>query len=584
MAPARIIDTPVVTNTYDYIVCGGGTAGCVIAGRLAETTTTRILLIEAGPDSKDLATMHMPGDWMGNFDNNKTDWNIVTEPMAGANGRRVKCSRGRFLGGSSGVNGTLCIRGTRQDYDDWGLEGWGGEDVFGYMKKAETFHPSARLKGAAGVHGTEGPLHVASHELAPISERVMESMVEKGLPLCEDMFSTGETAHGCGHVPRTIHRGVRTTAADFVTKGFKRENITIMTDVTVDKIVVESQGDGLRATAVDLVAENGTRSRVGASKEVIVSAGAYCSPAILLRSGIGAKDELEKLGIECVADLPGVGRNLMDHILTFQFYQVTEPGLTYDSQVFHDPQGLAKLRKQYGDTKSGFLSVFPFGAFCFARLDDRLEDCEAWKNAPRKPGRDPMGLAPNQPNIEMWNTELYGGPKQFDSYPIDGSHTFAMCTLLFNSNSRGSVRLASSDPLKNPLVDHNYLDHELDLQVLAEACRYSNEIVMEGVGTKNIVKGSWPPGLKHHTHKTREDWIPHVKNSATTCYHASGTCKMGKSDDPMAVLDEKLRVRGIDGLRVADASVMPIVNNGHTQMATYAIAEKAADLIKADAR
>jgi choline dehydrogenase-like flavoprotein len=222
-------------------------------------------------------------------------------------------------------------------------------------------------------------------------------------------------------------------------------------------------------------------------------------------------------------------------------------------------------------------------------------------NAPRQEGRDPMGLTPDQPNIEFFSTECYGGPKQYDQYP-DGetTHAFSLIAELFSPKSRGSVTLKSADPKDNPVVDHNYLSDELDVLVSSEACKFANEIITKGKGTKDIVEGSWPKDLTHHTFTNREDWIPYVKENATTClspaplstwlsllftnsilgYHPAGTCKMGSPSDPMAVLDHELRVRGVKGLRVADTSIMPLLNQGHTQMPAYAIGEKAADLIR----
>jgi choline dehydrogenase-like flavoprotein len=281
------------------------------------------------------------------------------------------------------------------------------------------------------------------------------------------------------------------------------------------------------------------------------------------------------------------------------FYETEKQGLTTDHHVYHG-DNFDRTYAQWKENKTGFLSTFPFGSFAFARLDDRLKDDPLWKNAPREPGRDPMGLTPQQPNIEFFTTECYGGPKQYDQFPINNEHAFSMIAELFAPKSRGSVVLESADASVNPVVDCNYLDDPLDLLVLSEACRFGNEVVMQGVGTKDIVKGSWPPNLNHHTYKSREEWVPYVKQHATTCelesigcgwafdlltclligYHAAGTCAMGKKDNPMAVLDEKLQVRGVSGLRVADCSVMPTLHGGHTQMPAYGIGEKCADLIK----
>ncbi|KAJ4292480.1 hypothetical protein N0V90_009142 [Kalmusia sp. IMI 367209] len=576
------VDSVDPSEVYDYIVCGGGTSGCVIAGRLAEDLDVTVLVLEAGPDNADLENVHMAGGWSKNFDS-ETDWNLVTKPMKAIDDREVKVSRGRFLGGSSGVNGTLCIRGIKQDYDDWGLSEWTGEKMFEYMKKAETFHEKDWHKAAKSVHGTNGPLHTEPHDLAPISERVRESMIDQGLPYHPDMFSTGETPHGCGDAPRTVHQGIRSTAADFITKGYKRENITIKTEVTVDRILLSQDANKLAANGVATISKNGNKVNYQARKEVIVTGGAYCSPPILMRSGLGPKEHLEEHGIKCLVDLPGVGRNLMDHVLCFIFYEVSEPNLTNDYLAYHD-NAIASSYKLYQEHKSGILSTFPFGIFGYARLDERLKDSEIWQNAKRQEGRDPMGLLPNQPNIEFWNTELYGGPKQYTDFPVDHKHVFALCALLFNQHSRGSVTLKSADPLENPIIDHNYLDDPLDVLVLSEGCQYANEIVMNGKGTKDIIKGSWPVNLTHHTNTKREDWESHVRQHATTCYHASGTCAMGKPDDKNAVLDGRLRVRGVRNLRVADVSSVPQVNNGHTQMVAYGIGEGAAEMIREDAQ
>lgn len=264
----------------------------------------------------------------------------------------------------------------------------------------------------------------------------------------------------------------------------------------------------------------------------------------------------------------------------FIFYETTKPNITNDYLLYR-PNALGEAYRQWKEEKRGPLSTFPFGAFAYSRLDERLASEPAWNSAPRKPGRDPMGLTKSQPNVEFFSTECYGGPKQYGRFP-DGekSHAFSIIAELFAPKSRGTVTLKSKDPKDNPVVDHNYLNEELDIVVLSEACRYANEIIMKGKGTKDIVEGSWPKDLTHHAYTSREQWVPYIKDNATTCYHPGGTVKMGKASDPMAVLDEELRVRGVRNLRVADTSVMPLLNQGHTQMPAYAIGEKAADLIR----
>ncbi|CAF3493742.1 unnamed protein product [Fusarium graminearum] len=566
-------------TTYDFIVCGGGTSGCVVAARLAEDPNVKVLVIEAGQHNENLENVHMVGGWSQNFDK-ETDWNVISTHGTGVNNRQVKLSRGKFLGGSSGCNGTLMVKGMKQDYDDWNLPGWSGDDMFKYMAKAEHFHTKDWFKETKGSHGYKGHVHTEPHDLAPISNMIAESMVSKGLPMDHDMFATGENPHGCGHSVRTVHQGLRTTSADFITKQKPRDNLHLMVETHVEKVLIEKDAQGeLKATGVRAVKPDGTFIELKASKEVIVSGGAYCSPNILNRSGIGAKDELETHGITTLVDLPGVGKNLQDHLIVFMFYETEKEGITTDSLLYHG-DALSKAFTQWKEEKKGPMTVFPFGIFAYARIDERLKDSEIWNSAPRKEGRDPMGLTPKQPQIEFFTTECYGGPKQFDQFPIDNKHAFSMIAELFAPKSRGTVTLRNAEATAVPVVDCNYLSDPLDLEVLAEACAFGNEIIIEGAGTKDIVKGSWPSDLVHHKHKTREDWKEYVKNNATTCYHASGTCPAGKKDDPKAVVDEKLQVYGVKGLRVADCSIMPTVNNGHTQMPAYGIGEKAADMIK----
>lgn len=335
--------------------------------------------------------------------------------------------------------------------------------------------------------------------------------------LDDDMFSHGENPSGCGHVLRTVHKGIRTTGADFITKDRARGNVTILVETHVDKVLFKQDESGnLHASGVRVIRPDGSAAEISASKEVVISGGAYCSPNILNRSHIGRREDLQALGLEVLVDLPGVGRNLMDHLIVFMFYETERTGLTNDHLAYHDG-AIESSYKMWKDNKTGFLSTFPFGAFAFARLDDRLADSEVWKSAPRQPGRDPMGLTPNQPNVEFWNTECYGGPKQYDQFPIDQKFAFSMIAELFAPKSRGFVKLKSIDPLEGPEVDCGFLTDPLDVEVLAEACRFGNEIITQGKGTKDIIKGAWPPNLTHHKYTTREEWIPYVRENATTC-------------------------------------------------------------------
>ena len=394
------------------------------------------------------------------------------------------------------------------------------------------------------------------------------------------MFSSGETANGCGHALRTTWQGNRTTAADFITKDHERPNVTIRCNATVDKIIFERDSDGtLQAKGAEYEENNGNRLQVFARKEVILTGGTYSSPAMLLRSGIGPKADLKALDIPCEVDLPGVGKNLQDHQLIFIYYELNQPGLTDDPRVNHDPNAYENGLKEWKEKKSGWLATFPFGAFAFARLDDRLNaESAEWRALSRRPGRDPMDLTSSQPNLEFFHTVCYGGPPEYADKPSEGQYAFAMCCFLCNAQSRGEVKLKSLDPRENATVDHKYLSDKRDLVMMSEGVRFANELVTTGEGTKHLIKGAWPPGAKHHLNKTNEDWQPFVQKYASTSYHPGGTCKMGNDD--MAVVDSKLRVKGVKGLRVADCSIMPTLHSGHTQMPAFAIAEKAAEYIQ----
>jgi choline dehydrogenase-like flavoprotein len=301
---------------------------------------------------------------------------------------------------------------------------------------------------------------------------------------------------------------------------------------------------------------------------------------MLMRSGIGPRKDLEKLNIPVYVDLPGVGQNLQDHQLIFTYYEVNKPGLTDDERVNHDPDAWENGFKEWKEKKSGWLATFPFGAFGFARLNDRLDrDVPEWRNLEREEGRDPMGLTESQPNCEFFNTVCYGGPPEYTDFPKPGQYALAMCVFLCGQRSRGYVTIKTTDPFEPPFADPCYLSDKRDLMMLAEGVRWANEIVMEGKGTKEVIKGAWPPGATHHKNKTNEDWHEHVKKYASTSYHPGGTCKLAQDEDPMGVVDKYLRVRGVKGLRVVDCSIMPLLMSGHTQMPAYGIAEKAAEFI-----
>ena len=385
------------------------------------------------------------------------------------------------------------------------------------MRKAETFHGKPWFNHDPKAHGDSGPVNIEPHDIAPISEMMLKSFKSYGLPQHDDMFSNGEYPIGCGHALRTHHNGVRSTGADYITGERAKGNVDVLPNTMVDKVNLKQDGDGWRAASVELLQADGSRLTVKAKREVVVSGGAYCSPAILMRSGIGDPEELKSVGIKALVDLPGVGKNLQDHVIAFVPYEVKEdcPGITTDHISWHKGAD-EKNREQWAKDKSGFLSIMPFGCFAFGRVDERLKDSKMWQDALKQApnGRDPLGLDPKkQPSFEIFHTE--SAPP---GVPLTEAQSHIICTIveLFQARSRGTVRLVSSDPHDKPLVDHNYFAEPLDLEVFSEAAHFANEIVMKGEGTAEVMKGSWPPEGKHHAFKDREDWIPWIRDNCQT--------------------------------------------------------------------
>jgi choline dehydrogenase-like flavoprotein len=293
----------------------GGTAGCVIARRLAEDPETSVLLPEAGK-SKDVIPASAIPAAVSQILGTDADWNIQSEPCAELNNRQLHLGRGKFMNGSSGCNGTLCIRGIPQNYDDWGVEGWCRSEMFEYMRKSENFQNKDWFDASSSEHGEKGPLTTAPHDPAPISSLVLESCQSKGMPLKPDMFTTGEAARGCGHAVRTIHEGVQTTSLDYIGSHQDYPSLQVVTGQYVDSVILEERGGELVAVAVQVQTASGQKIRFKASKEIILASGAHESPAVLLRSGIGPMSELRELGVSARVNLPGVGKNLMDHLVS----------------------------------------------------------------------------------------------------------------------------------------------------------------------------------------------------------------------------------------------------------------------------
>lgn len=296
----------------------GGTAGCVIARRLAEDVTKSILLVEAGKRKEEVPASAIPAA-VSQILGTDADWNIQSEPCAALNNRRLHLARGKFIGGSSGCNGTICIRGVPQDYDDWGVEGWNGAQMFEDMKRVEDFKNKEWFEAVHAAHGVGGPVLTAPHDPARISSCVLESYQSKGLPLKPDMFTTGDSAQGCGHAIRSIYKGVRSAASNYIGgEAVELPNVEVITGYHVDTVIIKERGNERVAAGIVALDPSGKNTQFLARKEVIISSGAYGSPAVLLRSGIGPGSELSEVGITTRVDLPGVGKNLMDHLVSFK--------------------------------------------------------------------------------------------------------------------------------------------------------------------------------------------------------------------------------------------------------------------------
>ncbi|AOY79260.1 GMC family oxidoreductase N-terminal domain-containing protein [Moorena producens JHB] len=500
---------------YDYVVIGAGSAGSVVANRLTENPETTVLLLEAGsPDTK--PEIQVPMAWLKLL-GSEVDWAYFTEEEPYLNRRKLFHPRGKVLGGSSSINGMVYIRGNAQDYDRWqalGNQGWSYQDVLPYFKKSEN-----QQRGASEFHGVSGPLDITD-PLAPstVSKCFVEAAISKGYGHNPDF--NGKQQEGAGLYQLTVKDGKRqSTAVAFLHPIISRPNLTIQTGALVTRILFE----GRRAVGVAYV-ENGTEHHVKVNQEVILSAGAFDSPKLLMLSGIGPAEHLRGLGIPVVLDLPGVGQNLHDHPLVFVGYQATqELPISPTSNI-----GEAGL---FLHTQSN-LEVAPNLQFIYSLL------------------------IPKNPDF------AYKGPG------------FSIKVINNHPQSRGSVRLSTPSPHEAPLIRVNYLQDESDLKVLVEGIKIARQLAhFEGFDQfrgKEIA-----PSAEVSSDEAIQAYIRQI---CAPTYHPVGTCKMGT--DPMAVVDSQLRVHGIDGLRVVDASIMPVITTGNTNAPTIMIAEKAADLIK----
>jgi choline dehydrogenase len=525
---------------YDYIIVGSGSAGSVLANRLSAKPEIKVLLLEAG-GSDNSFYVRMPAG-IANLSGPRFNWGFETAPQAAMKGRRMYWPRGRLIGGSSSVNAMVYMRSQPADYDHWrqlGNAGWSYDDVLPYFKKAER---NERLHDR--FHGADGPLNVAERPYTnPLSHAFVEAAQQAGLPFNPDF--NGALQLGCGLFQVTQKNGRRWSAASaYLHPAAARENLTIVTKAQATRVLIENG----RAVGVEY-ARGRRRHTARASQEVVLAAGAINSPQLLLLSGIGPAEELRARGVSVVHDLPGVGKNLQDH-LNVNIVQRAKRGSALDGKNRGlAPIGVALEYLFYG-TGPGTSNVAEAGAFAISELGAANPDVQ-------------YHFIPAQV-VNHARTPMDG----------DGVTVHACC---LRPQSRGEIRLASTDPLQPPVMDPNYLAADYDLKVLIAGLRQGRDI-LAAQAFKPWLGEERLPGPAVQSNAELEDFI---RATAETEYHPVGTCKMGS--DPMAVVDEKLRVRGIERLRVIDASIMPAIVSGNTNAPVIMIAEKGAEMMLAAA-
>jgi choline dehydrogenase len=533
-------------GSFDYIIAGGGTAGCVLANRLSQDPDVSVLLLEAG-GKDNWILIHVPVGYLYCIGNPRTDWCFRTEVEPGLGDRSINYARGRVLGGCSSINGMIYMRGQTRDYDEWaslaGDASWRWDQVLPLFKRSED-----HWRGADAHHGSGGELRIEQQRLNwDILDRFADAAEQAGIPRSVD-FNTGDN-FGSGKFEVTQRRGVRWNAVKaFLRPVIKRSNLRVVTNALIDRLKLA----GSRVTGVEF-ALGGETLHASARIETILSAGAIGSPAIMQRSGMGDAHALAELGIESISHLPGVGANLQDHLQLRSIYQIE--GIHSLNKLANSRFGQTLMGLEYLLRRRGPLSMAPSQLGVFAKSND------------------------SQPTS---NLEYHVQPLSLDKFgePLHAFPAFTASVCNLRPTSRGFVKLASHNAAEAPRIAPCYLSTDADRNVAADSLRVTRRIVsMPALAPYRPQE--YLPGLQY---QTDADLAVAAGLVGTTIFHPVGTCKMGRADDVNAVVDARLRVRGVSGLRVVDASIMPTITSGNTNAPTVMIAEKGAEMMRAERR